>query len=90
MQVEAMVDLPGMKPEDITVQLYAGPINARGEIDNPQTLVMSHARQAGGSTHLFTGRIECKTSGRQGFAVRILPGNADLATPFEPGLILWN
>ena len=28
MQVEAMVDLPGVDPKDLSVQLYAGPINA--------------------------------------------------------------
>jgi hypothetical protein len=39
---------------------------------------------------LFSGQIDCKTSGRQGFSVRVLPGSPDLATPFEPGLILWN
>src|SRR3954468_12894229 len=27
MQVEAMVDMPGVDPRDVTVQLYAGPIN---------------------------------------------------------------
>ncbi len=90
MQVEAMVELPDMKPEDVKVQLYAGAINARGEIDRPQTLVMNYVRQAAPNTHLFTGKIECESSGRQGFAVRIIPGDADLATPFEPGLILWN
>jgi hypothetical protein len=36
------------------------------------------------------GKIDCRTSGRHGFAIRILPGTADLAMPFEPGLLIWN
>jgi hypothetical protein len=39
---------------------------------------------------MYTGAIDCRASGRHGFAIRVLPGNSDMATPFEPGLILWN
>ena len=74
----------------IAVELYAGPITATGQIGEPKVMRMKHSKQIGGPRHVFSGQIECGTSGRQGFAVRVLPGNADLATPFEPGLIAWN
>jgi glycogen phosphorylase len=90
MQVEVLVDLPEIDPKDITVQLYAGPITATGQIGSPQVLNMEHARLIANNRHLFSGRIDCRSSGRHGFAVRVLPGNPDLATPFEPGLIVWN
>ena len=90
MQVEALVELPDVQPADLQVQLYAGPINATGQIEEPQTMVMEHTKLIANSRHLFTGRIDCRTSGRHGFAIRVLPGNADMATPFEPGLIIWN
>jgi starch phosphorylase len=90
MQVEALVDLPGVDPKDLTVQLYAGPVSARGEITQPQALTMKYAKAMAPERHLFIGRIDCRTSGRHGFAIRILPGNPDMATPFEPGLITWN
>jgi starch phosphorylase len=90
MVVEALVDLPDIDPKDVTVQLYAGPITATGEIGTPAVLNMQHSKQIASNRHLFSGKIDCRTSGRQGFAVRVLPGNPDLATPFEPGLILWN
>src|SRR5207247_656539 len=35
MQVEALVDMPGLDPKDLQVQLYAGPISAKGEIEQP-------------------------------------------------------
>jgi glycogen phosphorylase len=90
MQVEALVELPDLDPSELQVQLYAGPINATGQIEEPTTLVMSHTKLIANNRHLFTGTIECRTSGRQGFAVRILPGSPDQATLFEPGLIVWN
>jgi starch phosphorylase len=89
-QVEALVDLPDLKPDDVNVQLYAGPINAAGSFDKARPTPMEYVREMGPGRHLFVGKIECGTSGRHGFAVRIVPGDKDLATVFEPGLILWN
>jgi len=90
MQVEALVELPDLDPSELQVQLYAGPVNATGQIAEPTSLVMTHTKLIANGRHLFTGRIECSTSGRHGFAVRILPGSPELATLFEPGLIVWN
>ena len=73
MQVEALVDLPGIEPGEITVQLYAGPITATGQIGSPQILTMSHTKLIANNRHLFSGKIDCRTSGRQGFAIRVLP-----------------
>jgi len=89
-QVEALIDLPNIKPDEVTVQLYCGPTSAAGNIESPQSLVMQHAKEMAPDRHMFIGKIDCRTSGRQGFAIRVLPGNPDLATPFEPGLIVWN
>ncbi len=90
MEVEAMLDLPEISPDEVSVQLYAGKINATGSIEQPQSRPMQHVKQLGPGRHLFTGTIECSTSGRQGFAIRVLPSHEDMATPFEPGLITWN
>jgi glycogen phosphorylase len=90
MQVEAMVDLGDLEPNDVQVQLYAGCITAAGAIGGAAPLAMEHSKQMAPGRHLYVGRIDCKTSGRHGFAIRVLPGNPDLVSPFEPGLILWN
>jgi starch phosphorylase len=90
MQVDAMLDLPGIEPREVNVQLYCGAINATGEIENPRVVSMSHVKEMAPGRHLFAGAVSCSTSGRQGYAVRIVPGLADQATQFEPGLISWN
>jgi starch phosphorylase len=88
--VEALIDLPELRPDDVAVELYAGTMNATGQIDSPTLLPMRHSQQMAPNRHLFVGEIKCRSSGRQGYAIRVVPGNKDLATPFEPGLILWN
>jgi starch phosphorylase len=85
-----MVDLPDIDPKELSVQLYAGTVSSSGEIEKPQVLVMQYGKLMAPNRHLFTGTIECRTSGRQGFALRVVPGYPDLVTPFEPGLITWN
>jgi starch phosphorylase len=90
MDVEALLDLPDLDPNEVQVQLYAGQINASGQIEQPQSRPMKYVKQLAPGRHVFAGTLECRTSGRQGFAIRVLPGNEDLATPFEPGLITWN
>ena len=89
-QVEAMVDLPDLSPKDVSVQLYAGQVNGFGAFEQARPMDMKHVREMGPNRHMYQGEIECGTSGRHGFAVRVLPGGEDLATPFEPGLIIWN
>ncbi len=88
--VEATLDMPDLSPTDLRVQLFAGPLSATGQIENPSVVPMQHEKQVAQNRHLFVGTIECQTSGRQGFALRVLPGHPDLASPFEPGLIYWN
>jgi starch phosphorylase len=90
MQVEALLELGELQPAEVKVELYAGPINAAGNVEDAAIIGMDHAREVAAGRHLFTGTIGCRTSGRQGFALRVVPGHRDLATPFEPGLIVWN
>jgi starch phosphorylase len=90
MQVEALVDTPNVDPKELQVQLYCGRINATGEIEQPQAVSMQYVKPMAPERHLYIGRLDCRTSGRQGFAIRIVPGGEDFATPFEPGLITWN
>ena len=90
LQVEVLLEAPDFQQDELAVQLYTGPINAAGEIDQPQIVRMEHAREVAPGRHLYIARLPCRVSGRQGFAVRVLPGLSDMATPFEPGLIIWN
>jgi starch phosphorylase len=87
--VDAIVELNGVVASHLRVQLYSGPMNADGRIESPTAVEMSAMREVAPGRHLFSGELMCQSSGRYGFALRLLPGLTDLATPFEPGMITW-
>jgi starch phosphorylase len=89
LQVKARVNLGGLAPDDVEVQLFHGVVDSLGEIPSPRTVAMSHNGQHEGSTWLFTGTIPCRSSGQHGYAVRVLPKHPALGNSFEPGLVTW-
>jgi starch phosphorylase len=88
--INALVKLPKVGPEDVSVELYHGPVDTRGNIRNGSSVRMAYKETTGkDSEHWFTGSMSCGETGRQGVAVRVLPRHADLVNPYELGLILW-
>lgn len=88
--INALVKLPKVGPEDVSVELYHGPVDPRGNIRNGSSVRMAYKETTGqDSEHWFTGTMSCGETGRQGVAVRVLPRHADLVNPYELGLILW-
>jgi starch phosphorylase len=89
LQVEAVVSLGELKPTDVSVEVYYGSLDSEGLIVDGQALPMLIAQSKGQGTYVFAGAIACKTSGRHGYALRIVPHHEDLGNPLEMGLILW-
>jgi starch phosphorylase len=90
LDVRARVQLGGLSPDDVEVQLFHGQVDSFGDIPNPRTVPMGHnGKPEGGGTWSFQGTIPCRSSGQHGYAVRVLPKHADLGNPFEPGLLTW-
>ena len=81
--------LGDLKPTDVAVELYHGPLDGAGQIVHGRTLPTLIAQSKGGGKYVFAGAIPCRTSGRHGYALRILPQQEDLGNPFEMGLVLW-
>ncbi len=88
-QVVARVQLGDLRPQDVDVQLFHGPVDNLGQIPQPASVSMSHNGDHTGSSWVFHGVIPCRTSGQHGFAVRVMPRHEDLANPFETGLLTW-
>jgi starch phosphorylase len=89
LEVKARVNLGGLSPDDVEVQLFHGVVDTFNDIPNPGTVTMSHNGAHEGSSWQFRGIIPCRSSGQHGYAVRVLPRHANLANPFEPGLVCW-
>ena len=71
------------------MQLFHGLVDNMGEIPKPKTVAMSSGGAGDDGAWHYTGTIACGASGQHGYAVRVLPRHADLANPFEPGLVCW-
>jgi glycogen phosphorylase len=87
--VKARLQLAGLAPDDVQVELYQGALDPHGQIVNPTTVVMEPQGKDGNQTTIYTGDVVYDASGLQGLTLRILPKHANLSSPHELGLILW-
>ena len=90
LSIRALVKLGKIKPNDVSVELYHGPVDNWENIKNGSAVRMDYektAEQEG--EHWFVGSMPCSETGQRGVAVRILPKHPDLTNPYEMGLILW-
>jgi glycogen phosphorylase len=88
--VNARLRLGNLKPEDVAVELYMGPVNPNGEITSPTSIPL---KLVGGSPdgvyQYHAHAVDCKHSGFYGYSVRVLPYHPDLVTRCIPGAITW-
>ncbi|MGB8643668.1 MAG: alpha-glucan family phosphorylase [Anaerolineae bacterium] len=86
----AHVRLAGLDPNDVSVELYAGRVDANGELVHGRATPMQPVAQPEPGTYLYeTDMIPAAQSGLHGYTVRVLPKHPDLASPFLPGKIAW-
>ena len=90
MDVRARIALGKLTPDDVTVELYLGRINADGDLTDGSTLPMRLVdRCESGDCTFESTAVKCTHSGLHGYTVRMMPEHPDLPTAFWPGLILW-
>ena len=88
-KVLVTVDLAGLTPDDLRVQVYWGQIDAQGNMIRAEAVTLTHVSQLEASKHTFEAEVPCLTTGRHGYAIRILPRHPLLGDRFEPGQIIW-
>jgi starch phosphorylase len=88
--IRARVYLGNLTPDDVTVEVYLGHVDAAGEIVAGHATPMQPVEPDGKGSYLFeANNVACAASGRHGYTFRVLPHHPDLVTPFLPGLIVW-
>jgi starch phosphorylase len=85
----ALLNLGKLSPDDISVEMFYGPLDATGNIQSPKTAIMNHSKAMEDGKQDFIGSIKLESSGRIGHTIRILPKHPDLDNPFREGLITW-
>jgi starch phosphorylase len=87
--VQADVVLGALRPEDVSVALYAGPIDGQGEFLDPAVSEMKVEGAMRDGAYVFGGTLSGRDAGRHGFRVRVLPAHEDLASPLMLNCIAW-
>ncbi len=84
--VEALVELDGLLPHQVEVQLLHGPVTADGQLVAPLTEVMEVDELTSNGHHRYVGRMALATRGPYGFTVRVMPRrlNRDAPPPEIP------
>ena len=87
--ISVTVVLDDLKPDDISAQIVFGLLEAEGSLKRIQAVPMKLASSEPGNAFRFAGKIVCQTSGRFGYAVRVLPQHPDLNDPLDMRLVHW-
>jgi glycogen phosphorylase len=89
-QAQAEVSLGALTPDDVSVELYVGLVNADNELVGARAIPMRPVGDGGDGRYRFeVTSVTCCRSGLHGFTVRALPRHPDLIAPVLPGLIVW-
>ena len=90
LSVSTLIKLGRIRPDDVSVELYHGPVDSWGNIREGSAVRMDYKEpSAQDGEHWFIGSMPCIQTGQHGLAVRVLPRNTNLVNPYELGLILW-
>jgi len=87
-RVDARIKIGSLKPEQVLVELYHGPVSSTGDIFDPQRVEMSAGTSQGGA-YEYSVEVPCEVTGQHGYSVRVLPRHEGLVHPFIPGLVRW-
>lgn len=89
LEVNAMVHLGNIKPDDVNVALFHGAMGRKGDIYEGKRVWMNVTDTKPNGLYQFTGMIPCEVSGQHGYAVCIYPRTKKLSRRFEKALIKW-
>ncbi len=88
-KVRASVQLGGLDPGDVAVELYLGKLNAAREIEGATVFPMAAAGSKSQGEQLFTVEAGCPRSGLHGYTVRVRPQHSSVSLALVPGLVSW-
>ncbi len=89
LEVQAKVRLGALAPEDISCEIYFGPLSAKGEFMHRQVAPMQVVHQEG-DIYMFKGKFTCDSNGRVGIKVRVTPFFLASVSQYALGLVAWS
>jgi len=89
LKVRAEIRLADIKPEEVLVQLYHGPVPADEVIHDGQAVDMQCQGSNGKGLFVYNGSIPCTRSGRHAYAVRLIPRHPNIPGHRDLTRIKW-
>lgn len=88
--VLAQVRLGSIKPEEVSVELYYGPLDASGQITTgSSTPLRCEGSNGSDNVYRYSGVVPCEYSGQYGYALRIVPSHPEMPARYHIGLVHW-
>jgi len=89
LKVEAEIKLGTLKPDDVIVQIFSGPLNTDFHITDQSLDNMTFTGNVAGDLYKYEGFIPCDESGLHGYSIRIMPYHPDMTDQFGLELMRW-
>lgn len=86
--VITVVELGEIKPEEVDVEVYFGPVDPDNCICKSKTARMQVIEDKGDGKYIYRQEVVCDSTGRYGFTTRVIPSGPDWKTDM-PGFITW-
>ncbi|MFC4906112.1 alpha-glucan family phosphorylase [Actinomadura gamaensis] len=87
LEVRVVVDLNGLEPSDVAVEIAYGRVDDSDAIVEPSYLELSCQETADDGRLRYTGEVPLVRSGAFGYSVRVVPRHPKLANRAEMGLV---
>ncbi|MBU1002932.1 MAG: alpha-glucan family phosphorylase [Proteobacteria bacterium] len=88
-EVNCEVNLNGLSPQDVVVEIYSGNVDHEGGFIDRRTKAMEPLDAQADGWLRYSGLFKPSTPGRFGFNVRVLPRHDNLLDSHSLGLICW-
>jgi starch phosphorylase len=87
-EITSEVNLAELRPDEVDVELYYGHMKSLDDLDASRSEPMRVLEDHGDGQYLYGCKLDCQSSGRFGFTVRVAP-RGDLRVKSTPGLLTW-
>ncbi len=86
--VTTAVDLAGLQPAEVDVEVYYGPVDSENRIVESHVEPMELNGNQGPDRHVYRRELECRHTGRYGFTARVVPHGSEWQAVI-PGFMRW-
>ena len=87
-EITTKVNLSDLKPDEVDVELYYGQMKSLEDLDASKSEPMHVLEDNGNGQYLYGCALNCQSSGRFGFTVRVTPRGDDRVKS-TPRLLTW-